>query len=828
VPQKFNYQGIARDAKGNPLAHQRMTLKLTLLPTSDATEGEYEEIQTVMTNEFGLYTLQIGNGASTSLSTFKDIKWETGNKYIRVAIDPKGGSDFVDAGTNQLLSVPYAIYADKAGMAKNAGGDRTGTVSTNATHVSGDTNFLAKFTGLNVIGKSQLFDNGTNVGVGTTSPLFKLHIQKPTGNADILVRTLDSTGAASLRLRNSAGAELGINKFGPNATGNFMGIPRANMAAVNNFTTGPFVFNSGSDIVFGNTVGPTQIPRMFVSGATGNVGIGTLTPSAKLEVAGQLKITGGNPAVGKILTSDSNGLASWQTSITDSQWASNGTHIFNNNSVNVGIGTNTPSSQLHLASPIAEIRLQNTAINTSLFITAPFNGGTGGIGTDGNHELPFFTNNIERLVIKNDGKVGIGTSTPNASALMHLSSTNKGVIFPQVSIDSLKDITSIANPANGLIVYNTTQPGVLNDMTRGYYWYSTNALSWVKLADNLVDNKWQDGGVLGVQLKDKTDGVEIMDNYIGSATNLSPKVKILKMLDSSALNSKNNITALVLSGINKKPTAGWENRQKTSIIFENGYQNSDGSSSGIQNSCAISAYTESTGTTSSNQTNGLAFYTTTSPANTAVADTPTLSMFRHNVMIGGFATDINNVTEGRLQITGFNNGDQLSLRHPSSSVLKWGFYVSSIDSSLNFYYNGSLRANIDRVTGVYAALSDRRYKKDIIPLSPVLAKVKNLKAYNYRYLDSEETDRKVNGFMAQDLLTDFPELVYQRYDRTKDKPLYTVDYSGFGVIAIKAIQEQQELLDRQNSKIESLEKQNLELKTQNDLIIKRLEVLEKK
>ncbi|MEZ5047341.1 MAG: hypothetical protein R2831_10160 [Chitinophagaceae bacterium] len=48
----------------------------------------------------------------------KDVTWETGNKYIRVAIDPKGGSDYVDAGTNQLLSVPYAIYADRAGLAK--------------------------------------------------------------------------------------------------------------------------------------------------------------------------------------------------------------------------------------------------------------------------------------------------------------------------------------------------------------------------------------------------------------------------------------------------------------------------------------------------------------------------------------------------------------------------------------------------------------------------------------------------------------------------------------------------------------------------------------
>jgi hypothetical protein len=426
----------------------------------------------------------------------------------------------------------------------------------------------------------------------------------------------------------------------------------------------------------------------------------------------------------------------------------------------------------------------------------------------------------------NGTTVGINTVSPNASALLHLTSSSKGVLIPQVSIDSLKDVTSIASPSNGLLVYNTTQPGVLNDMTRGYYWYSTNALSWVKLADNLVDNKWQDGGVLGVRLKDKTDGVEIMDDYTGSATNLSPKVKILKMLDSSALNSKNNINALVLTGVNKKTSAGWENRQKTSIIFENSYLLANGSNSGTQNSCAISAYTESTSSIPSNQTNGLAFYTFATPASTAQADDPLLSLFHRNVRIGGFAKDTfgaggYSVTEGRLQIVGHSNGDQLSLRHPSNSVLKWGIYVSSIDSSLNFYNNGSLRANIDRVTGVYSALSDRRFKKDIIPLTPVLSKVKKLNAYNYRYLDSKETDRKVNGFMAQDLLNDFPELVYQRYDRTVDKPLYTVDYSGFGVIAIKAIQEQQEIIDAQQQEIDTLKKQ------QNDLL-KRMEALEKK
>jgi hypothetical protein len=220
-------------------------------------------------------------------------------------------------------------------------------------------------------------------------------------------------------------------------------------------------------------------------------------------------------------------------------------------------------------------------------------------------------------------------------------------------------------------------------------------------------------------------------------------------------------------------------------------------------------------------------------------DTPSVAMFRHNVGIGAYPTDINNVTEGRMQITGFSNGDQLSLRHPGSTILKWGLYVSSIDSSLNFYSNGSLRSNIDRVTGVYTALSDRRMKKDIVELTPVLDKIKKLKAYNFRYLDSKETDRKVNGFMAQDLLPVFPELVYQRYDRELSKPLYTVDYSGFGVLAVKAIQEQQTIIDNQNSELRNLimevnqiremvqaSNSRLEvLQTQNELLQKQLDEL---
>jgi Chaperone of endosialidase len=424
------------------------------------------------------------------------------------------------------------------------------------------------------------------------------------------------------------------------------------------------------------------------------------------------------------------------------------------------------------------------------------------------------------LLAKAQVAINISGAAAAASAMLDVASTSKGILFPQVSIDSLKDVTSIASPANGLVVYNTTQPGVRNDMARGYYWYSTNAGTWIRLADNFTDNKWKDGGLLGIQLRDTTDGVEIMDGYTGSSTNYNPKVRILKKIDSALLNSKNNITALVLTGVNRKLQAGWEFRQKTSIIFENNYL-VEGSTAGKGDNVAISSYTENTGTTQNAQTQGLAFYVTAPPQNAATADTPSMSLYRHNICVGAYATDTNRVTEGRLQVVGFSNGDQLSLRHPSSINLKWGLYVSSIDSSLNFYSNGSLRANIDRVTGVYSALSDRTRKKNIVPMKSVLETVLKLPAYSYNYLDSKDTDRRMLGFMAQDVQPFFPELVYQRYDREVTKPVLTMDYGGLGVIAIKAIQEQQKQMDE-------MKKENDYLKEKIEALMKRVDLLEKK
>lgn len=278
VPQRFNYQGIARDSKGNPLANQPLALKLTVLPASDATVAEYEETQLVTTNEFGLYTLQIGNGTAI-VGDMALVKWETGNKYIKVAIDAQGGTNYIDAGTTQLLSVPYAIYADKAGVAKSSETTsnhttRSGTVSSNVTHVVGDVNYMTKFTATNTIGKSLIFDNGSRVGIGTASPLSSglLHLYSVIGTQPLILES--PQGVHNLVREN------GLNR---GYFGSYIGSGGAYPTPAGTSDADFDIGTSG-----GNPTGKLHFatlttPRVTIDPA-GNVGVNTTSPVAIFQV----------------------------------------------------------------------------------------------------------------------------------------------------------------------------------------------------------------------------------------------------------------------------------------------------------------------------------------------------------------------------------------------------------------------------------------------------------------------------------------------------------------------------------------------------------------
>ncbi len=86
------------------------------------------------------------------------------------------------------------------------------------------------------------------------------------------------------------------------------------------------------------------------------------------------------------------------------------------------------------------------------------------------------------------GQTGIGTSSPNASAKFEVYATNKGFLPPRISLTSATDVSTIASPATGLLIYNTASAGAAPaNVVPGYYYW--NGSSWIQLANGLlIDN----------------------------------------------------------------------------------------------------------------------------------------------------------------------------------------------------------------------------------------------------------------------------------------------------------------------------------------------------
>ena len=157
----------------------------------------------------------------------------------------------------------------------------------------------------------------------------------------------------------------------------------------------------------------------------------------------------------------------------------------------------------------------------------------------------------------------------------------------------------------------------------------------------------------------------------------------------------------------------------------------------------------------------------------------------------------------------------------SSGVNNWKIYHSG--SHFSFAENGVRRAYVTAATGAYMPTSDRRLKKSITEVEPILNKVKDLKVQRYLYKDQDISAKKTIGFMAQDIQPLFPELVGQAEDG-----YFALNYSGFGVVAIKAIQEQQEIIETQQKKIQELEESQEETNALLNQLLKRIESLESK
>ena len=119
VPQGVGYQGVATDSEGIELVNQSISIKASILSGSANGTIEWEETHATSTDTFGLFNLTIGQGTTTgngAQADFADISWGTNTHFLKIEMDATGGNDFSFMGINQMMSVPYALYAESANI----------------------------------------------------------------------------------------------------------------------------------------------------------------------------------------------------------------------------------------------------------------------------------------------------------------------------------------------------------------------------------------------------------------------------------------------------------------------------------------------------------------------------------------------------------------------------------------------------------------------------------------------------------------------------------------------------------------------------------------
>ena len=122
APNKLSFQAVIRNSSNYLVISSPVGVRISLLQGSITGSALYVETHTAITNINGLITLEIGGGKVVS-GDMKNFNWGLGESFLKVESDPSGGTNYSIASTTQLLSVPYALFAN--------------SVSGNATNVTG-------------------------------------------------------------------------------------------------------------------------------------------------------------------------------------------------------------------------------------------------------------------------------------------------------------------------------------------------------------------------------------------------------------------------------------------------------------------------------------------------------------------------------------------------------------------------------------------------------------------------------------------------------------------------------------------------------------------
>lgn len=380
APNKISYQSIIRNSTGVLLSNATVGIKISVLQGSSSGTVVFSENHTAATNTNGLANVEIGTGTAIS-GSFANIDWANGTYFLKTETDITGGTNYTITSTTQMLSVPYAMYANSSASAQNAWSINGNTI-TASNFMGTNNNMPIKFKVNNApFGILDNANNG-NVGIGQNTLV--------SNNSGVNLVALGS-GSLAANTTGNGNTAAGWNALNANTTGgNNVAIGIENLR---NNTTGSYNTSVGAYALKDNIGGIENIAvganslRYNSSGRT-NTAVGT--NALNLNASGGFNTAIGSNSLRNNTTANYNtavGNSAMQNTSTGFANASLGSSSMQNNtsgSFNTSFGNSSLFNNTSGSS--------NTAIGTSALYNATNNSNVA-VGNNSGYDLANGSNN---------------------------------------------------------------------------------------------------------------------------------------------------------------------------------------------------------------------------------------------------------------------------------------------------------------------------------------------------------------------------------------------------------------------------------------------------